>query len=105
MTHLQHHVLYIHFVQKGIEFYISGQYLPLAEAGCRLLNFVTHHKPKTMLRTFNHSQKTNLTLQKRLDELLESTVERRSQRLDLLVEVNGSLSTLGNPLGGELELL
>jgi hypothetical protein len=49
--------------------------------------------------------KANLTLQKRLDELLERTVDRRAERLDLLVEVNGGLSTLGNAFGGELEFL
>jgi hypothetical protein len=42
---------------------------------------------------------------KRLDKLLERTVERRAERLDLLVEVNGSLSTLGNAFWGELEFL
>jgi hypothetical protein len=50
-------------------------------------------------------QKANRTLRKRLDKLLERTVKRRAERLDLLVEVNGSLSTLGNALGGELEFL
>lgn len=42
---------------------------------------------------------------KHSDKLLESTVERRPQRLNLLVEVNGGLGTLSNALGGELKLL
>jgi hypothetical protein len=41
----------------------------------------------------------------RLDKLLESTVERRAERLDVLVEVDGELRTLGNALWGELEFL
>ena len=39
-----------------------------------------------------------------LDELLESTVDRRS-RLDPLVEINSGQGTFGNPFGGELEFL
>ena len=40
-----------------------------------------------------------------LDKLLERAVEGRAERLDVLVEVNGSLSTLGNAFWGELEFL
>jgi len=40
-----------------------------------------------------------------LDKLLESTVERRAEGLDFLVEVDCELGALGNALGGELELL
>ena len=39
-----------------------------------------------------------------LDELLERSVKRRSQRLDLLVEVNGSHSTLCDSLRCEFKL-
>lgn len=42
---------------------------------------------------------------KRLDKLLKSTVERRAERLDVLVEVDGELRTLGDALWGELEFL
>lgn len=41
----------------------------------------------------------------RLDELLESAVEGRAQRLDVLVELDGADSALGDPLGCELEFL
>lgn len=41
----------------------------------------------------------------RLDDLLESTVDGRSDIGDLLPEVNGGDSALGDALGGELELL
>lgn len=51
------------------------------------------------------ASRTKSYVVKHLDKLLESTVERRSQRLDLLVEVNGGLGTLSNALGGELKLL
>lgn len=40
-----------------------------------------------------------------LDDLLESTVDGRADVGDLLPEVNRSKSTLGDTLGGELELL
>lgn len=40
-----------------------------------------------------------------LDELLEGTVERRSQRLNILVEVDGGNRALGDTLGSELEFL
>jgi hypothetical protein len=44
-------------------------------------------------------------LRRCLDELLESTVEGRSEGLDVLVVVNGELRALGNTLGGEFKLL
>ncbi len=40
-----------------------------------------------------------------LDELLEGAVEGRAERLDILVEVNGKLRTLGNAFWSELEFL
>ncbi len=40
-----------------------------------------------------------------LDELLESAVERRAQRLNILVELDRGLSTLGDAFWGELEFL
>jgi hypothetical protein len=40
-----------------------------------------------------------------LNELLESTVDRRADVWDIFPEVNGSNSTLGNSLRSELELL
>jgi hypothetical protein len=49
--------------------------------------------------------KAKAALRKRLDKLLERTVKRRAERLDVLVELNGGLSTLGNALGSELEFL
>lgn len=39
------------------------------------------------------------------DQLLERTVERRAKRLDVLVELNGGSSALGDALWGELEFL
>jgi hypothetical protein len=47
----------------------------------------------------------NITLNQHLDKLLERAVERRSERLDVLVEINGKLSALGNTLRGEFEFL
>lgn len=40
-----------------------------------------------------------------LDELLEGTVDGRADVRDVLPEVNGEESALGDALGGELELL
>ena len=40
-----------------------------------------------------------------LDELGESTIDRRTQRLDLLIEIDGGHRTLGDTLGCELEFL
>jgi hypothetical protein len=40
-----------------------------------------------------------------LNELLESTVDRGSNVGDVLPEVDGEESALGDALGGELELL
>lgn len=40
-----------------------------------------------------------------LDELEESAVDWRAQRLDVLVEVDGGGGALGDALWGELELL
>lgn len=58
----------------------------------------------------NHSNQKSranklIIVRKRLDELLEGTVEGRAKGLDVLVEVDGELRALGNALGGELELL
>jgi len=41
----------------------------------------------------------------RLDELLEGAVDGRTQRLDLLVKVDGLYGTLRDTLGRELEFL
>ena len=40
-----------------------------------------------------------------LDKLQESTVDRRAQWLDVLVELDGGGSALGNTFGRELEFL
>ena len=58
-----------------------------------------------MSRTLTYLRETTTKLRKRSDKLLERAVERRTERLDILVEVNGSLSTLGNTFRGKLELL
>lgn len=42
---------------------------------------------------------------RKLDELLEGTVERGAEGLDLLVEVDGGDGALGDALGGEFEFL
>jgi hypothetical protein len=51
--------------------------------------------------------KTSPTRQpsRRLDELLESTVEGGAEGLDVLVELDRGLAALGNALGCELEFL
>jgi hypothetical protein len=42
---------------------------------------------------------------KYLDKLLERTVKRRAEGLDVLVEVNGELGALGNAFSSEFEFL
>lgn len=48
-----------------------------------------------------HGQRKSL----KLDELLESTVDGRTDVGNVFVEINGCNSTLADALGGELELL
>src|SRR4051794_12719810 len=56
-------------------------------------------------RTFLIPSSSHLPFTNSLYNLSESTVKWRSNWLDVLPEVNGSLSTLGNTLWGEFELL
>jgi len=46
-----------------------------------------------------------LPLSGQLDELLEGAVDRRADVRNILPEVDGHHGTLGNTLGGKLELL
>lgn len=55
---------------------------------------LTHHR-----HHHHHPQQVHL------DKLLERTVKRRAERLDVLVKVNRELGTLGNALGCEFEFL
>ena len=69
--------------------------------------FYVNHSilPVSWSKKHKKLKQTLSNLRKHLDKLLERTVEGRAERLDVLVEVNGELSSLGNAFGRELEFL
>lgn len=67
-------------------------------------NSQTRPSPKRKRRKKVHESKEKSGY-KNLDDVLESAVNRGAQRLNVLPEIDGGQSTLGDTRGGELELL
>jgi hypothetical protein len=89
---IRHQILYTHF-------------FPIRKLGVADQRLIRRDALSVTVITRQYVRKETQTNTYALDELRESTVDGRAERLDVLVEVNGCFGALGNALGCEFEFL